>query len=226
MHGDDQDAVDLAVERTQVTGVAVDEPDERRDQEPAGDGAEVVELAHDVNTRRVEIDLLLRFAQSGRLQVGVVGLVTASGEGDVAAVRREVRAPLAEDEPHLLVAEERHEHGRLLDVGRQLTFFAARVEPRHPPSHGGPIEVVDASSGPWRRLARPRRGRSGNSNRHFVGQAAHATIVPEVVRNLPLTGHRAAWPASAAPPPASPPRGPPWSAPSRRPTPRSGGRTA
>ena len=73
---------------------------------------------------RRQADLLVRLAQRGRGEVGVLGVAAAARERDLAGVALEVVAALGEDELQLArrVEVERGEHGGLgaaVDVDRQ-----------------------------------------------------------------------------------------------------------
>ena len=79
----------------------------------------------ELDPRGVEGDLLLRLAQRGRRQVGVVVVVAAAGEGDLAGMAAQVRPALGEDQPRFLgPAVERQQHGR---VGAPAGLHRRRV---------------------------------------------------------------------------------------------------
>ena len=66
-------------------------------------------------------DLLLGLAQGRVLQVGVLGVATAAGKGDLTGVAAQVSSTAGEDRVRLLVSggeEQRHEHRRGYGCGR------------------------------------------------------------------------------------------------------------
>jgi hypothetical protein len=71
---------------------------------------------------RVEADLLLGLAQSGRAEVGVAGVAAAARKRDLTGVAAQVGAALGEDEAGLIVrpAEERQQDRRLDRLADQM----------------------------------------------------------------------------------------------------------
>jgi hypothetical protein len=75
----------------------------------------LAELDH----RGIQADLLLRLAQGGGGEVGVLLVAAAAGEGDLAGVAAQVGAALGEDEARLLgpAVERQQDRG----VGQTIT---------------------------------------------------------------------------------------------------------
>ena len=135
--------------------------DEGREHEAPHDGREAVELADHLDARGVEADLLVGLAERSGLQVGVVVLLLAARERDLALVRRHGVGPLREDHVRLaLVAvalvEERHEHrGEPRRLGRRRSVRGREGGGRGAYVVGGEAPLVVRQRGPRRRRPRP-----------------------------------------------------------------------
>jgi hypothetical protein len=103
----------------------LDEPHEGVDGVVGGDGRRRLQGAEELDAAGIEADLLLRLAQRRGAQVGVLGVLAAAGERDLAGVAPEVVAPPGQDDVRLVAdEEERNQDGRVgaaVDVeGRRL----------------------------------------------------------------------------------------------------------
>src|SRR5436305_2364445 len=80
-----------------------DAPDEGMNPVAGDEGVGRRQFLAKLNLGRVEADLLLRLAQRGRAEVGVLRIAAAAGERDLAGVAAQIGATLGEDEARLVV---------------------------------------------------------------------------------------------------------------------------
>jgi hypothetical protein len=102
----------------------------------AGDkGRDRREGADQLDGGGVESDLLLGLAQRGRREVGIVGILAATGEGDLAGVAPQVGAALGEDQPGLLgpAVERQEDRGVGAAAGLDQRRFRWRQQPLRQP---------------------------------------------------------------------------------------------
>jgi hypothetical protein len=101
----------------------LDEPDERIDGVVRGDGRRGLQRADQLDGPRRQADLLLGLAQRRQPQVGLVVVLAAAGEGDLARVAPQVVATAGEDRVQLAAGGvEGDEHGGVdaaVDVERR-----------------------------------------------------------------------------------------------------------